>query len=61
MTTERLNELLGICKAADDQDTGSLDEFRAAFDVATCFELVTDLMLCEQNFETLLSNADKSL
>jgi hypothetical protein len=45
MTRENeLQWLLGICEAADDQDTGSLDAFREAFDVGTCAELIQELL-----------------
>lgn len=40
-------ELLGICEAADDQDTGSLDAFREAATVGVVAELCRDLIAAE--------------
>jgi hypothetical protein len=39
VTRQDIQELLAICEAADDQDTGSLDAFRAAATVGVVADL----------------------
>lgn len=49
MTTEDVQALLAICNAADDQDTGSLDAFRAAATVGVVAELCEAWLELERN------------